>query len=1043
MIRFLAGHPTAANLLMIGFLAFGAIAMPTLKRETFPDLPLDTVEVSAVYRGAATEDVADTVCRRFEDAVDAVNGVEEVRCEAQQGKATASLEMLEGRDITVFLDDIKTEIDAIDDFPPDVEAPIVKILNRNEFVAAIAVTGEMSDVDLKSYAEQLKQRMQAITAISEIQITGFSDRQIRIEIPALALARHGLSILDIANTVGRQSLDRPLGELLQPDSDILIRLTEERRSVRQLEDLVVVGSATGAEVKLGEIGTVTARFEDAFDRIEFDGRRAAMIRVFKNRSQDTLTAIDAVRAFVAEERARSPSSVAMTVTQDVSTIVRDRLTMLIKNALQGIILVAATLWLFFGLRFSFWVAMGLPVSFMGAFGVMSLFGLSIDMITMVGLLISIGLLMDDAIVIAENIATHFRGGKSPLAAAIDGTREVLPGVAASFATTVSVFGALAFISGDIGNVLKFIPIVLIITLAVSMVEAFFILPNHMSHAVHKRGEPGRIGTAVERGLSWLTENVAGHLADWAVRRRYLTLGLSLFLLFASIAMLAGGVVKFQAFPDLEGDVVEARILLPQGTPLNRTVQVTDHLLQALTDVDADLSRREAEGEKLVQHVSVQYGKNADAFERGAHVATITVDLLSSEQRHSLSDEILERWRATAGIIPDVVNIKFTELQIGLAGRAIEVRLAGLPLSQLKQASQDLQAWLRDYEGALDIDDDLRPGKPEIRVRMRDGAQVLGLDARSLGDQLSTALLGRVANEIQVGPESLEIDIRLAAEDRDSLAGLETLRIKLPNGREVPLITVATLEADRGWARIHRIDSQPTITIAGDIDRTRANASEVVRHTKTHFLPKLQQSYPGLSVIFEGEQASGAETQASIVRAFMMGLIGVFLLLAYQFRSYILPPVMMMIIPMALIGVIWGHMIMGFDISMPSMVGFVSLAGIVVNNAILMVQFVNLGLAQGMEIEDAARAAARRRFRPMFLTSLTTILGLLPLLSETSLQAQVMQPLVVSLVFGLLATTLLVLALVPALLSVLHDLRLVDRPTAAPEEGQPVERTVQA
>jgi multidrug efflux pump subunit AcrB len=569
-----------------------------------------------------------------------------------------------------------------------------------------------------------------------------------------------------------------------------------------------------------------------------------------------------------------------------------------------------------------------------------------------------------------------------------------------------------------------------------MFEAFFILPNHMSHAVGTRSAPGRLGRAVERGLTWLTETFAGHLADWAVRRRYLTVGLSLFLLISSVALLAGGFVKFQAFPELEGDVVEARILLPQGTPLSRTELITDRLLHALNKVNTELSTRETEGVKLVRHVSVQYGKNEDSHERGAHVATITVDLLGSETRHSRTDEILERWRGETGVVPDVIDIKYSTLEIGLAGRPIEIRLGGLPLTGLKQASQDLQTWLRDYDGALDIGDDLRPGKPEIRVRMRDGALALGLDARALSDQLATALLGRVASEIQIGPESLEVDVRLAAADRDSLAGLETLLIKLPNGREVPLITIATLEAGRGWARINRIDGRPTVTVTGDIDLSRANANELIRHTTRNFLPGLTARYPGLVYSVEGEQASGAEAQASIARAFLIGLIGVFLLLCFQFRSYALPPVMMLIIPMALIGVVLGHLLMGFDISMPSMVGFVSLAGIVVNNAILMVQFVNQALARNMAIEDAARAAARRRFRPMFLTSLTTVLGLLPLLSETSLQAQILQPLVVSLVFGLLATTVLVIALVPALLSIMHDLGLVEPPETADETLEP-------
>lgn len=1019
MLRFFTEHPTAANLLMAGLIFFGVFALPGLPLETFPKLPLDKVSVQTVYRGAAPEDVADAVCTRVEDALDAVENLDELRCEAQLGVASVTVEMVEGGDIDRFLDDIKTEVEAIDDFPDGVDAPIVEVLGRNDFVAAIAVTGPMSETDLKLLAEQLKQALQRIPELSEITISGFSDRQIRIELTQEALDRHGVSLQDIANTVARQNVTRPVGEIDGETRTMLLRLTEERRDPDAIADLVVIGAESGAEVRLGEIASVQGKFEDAHTRFEVDGKRAALLRINKSRTADTLLAIDALQAFLDQQRAILHEGVTLTLTQDVSSVVRDRLAMLVTNAWQGMLLVIAVLWVFFGTRFSVWVAMGLPVSFLGSLGLMALLGISINMITMVGLLISIGLLMDDALVIAENIATKHQKGLSPVDAARVGTMEVLPGVGLSFMTTVAVFGSLAFIGGDLGQILKFVPIVLIMTMSVSLIEAFLILPNHLSHSLGGRDLGTRFREKANATLEHMSRTLAGRAADLAVRYRYLSLGLTIFAILGVVSFLGGGVLKFQAFPDLEGDVVVAQILLPQGTPMSRTRSVVEEVTAALTTVEEQLGA--AKTAPLIQQVSVEYGKNAEAFETGAHVATVTVDLLSAEVRDTKSDEILNLWRQQVGVLPDVLWLRFADFQIGVAGRPLEIRLSGLAPEKLKEASWDLIDWLSAYEGVEDVADDLRPGKPEARITLRSGARSLGLTASDLADQIATGFLGRVASEIQIGPEKTEIDLRFAPTDRNALADLEEMRIQLPDGRTAPLTTVAHVREGRGWARLHRIDGTVTVTVFGEIDRNRANVTEVLADTANRFLPQLLADHPGMTVAIMGEQDAAGETQADIGQAMTTGILGVFLLLCFQFRSYSLPPLVIMLIPASFIGVVLGHMLVGFSFSMPSMVGFVALAGVAVNGAILMVEFVRQEVAQGYTIEEAAVHAAKRRFRAIFLTSVTTVFGLLPLLLETSLQARILQPLVVSLVFGLIAAAILGMMIVPCLLAILHDL----------------------
>ncbi|MDP6787358.1 MAG: efflux RND transporter permease subunit [Rhodospirillales bacterium] len=1035
MIRYFASHPTAANLVMAGLMILGLVVAPYVKRETFPDIPADMVEVRVPYPGATAEEVENAICQRIEEAVDGVEALRETRCEASEGLAIAVIRMREDASIDRFLDDVKTEVEAIDTFPDNAETPVTRQLGLTDFIATVAISGPMAPPDLKAYGEMVKDSLLRIPGVSKVTLGGFSEHQIRIEVPATTLRQYGLDVAAIADAVARQSIDLPTGAIETRDDTLLVRFADERRSPRAFQDLVVVATAGGAQIRLGDIATITDRFELDEAKTLFNGERAAYLVVEKSKDDDTLDVIDGVKAFIESHRATAPPGMTLAVTQDITSIVRDRLTMLLRNGAQGLTLVFLTMWLFFSLRHSFWVALGLPVSFLGTIAVMSAIGYSFDMITMVGLLIAVGLIMDDAIVISENIATHWQRGKTPIEAAVDGVREVAPGVISSFLTTACIFGSLAFLTGHIGSILKVMPVIVLATLAVSLVEAFLILPHHLRRSVAKgRDGPGAgFRRRIEGGLEWTREAVVGRVADWAVRRRYLTAGLVIGLLLLSVSAIAGGLLKFRAFPDLDGDVIEARILLPQGTPLKRTESVVGRVTHALDLLNAEFAPRQPGGRSLVRNVGIQYNKNVDAFETGAHVATVSVDLLKAEDRDATLDEVLGRWRVLTGPLADVIAVKFTERQLGPGGRAIEIRLQGHDLGKLKAASQELLAWLDAYRGVHDLSDDFRPGKPELRLRLRDGASALGLNAAAIATQLRSAFQGKTVGEIQVGPESYEIDIRLPPGDRDSIADLEYFTVTAPGGEQVPLGTVAVIEDGRGWARINRVDGQRTITVHGDVDTQVANTGEIIEDTRRRFLPGLAERHPGLVVSFEGQAAESQDTGSSLRRNFAIGLIGVFLLLSFQFRGYVEPVVVMIAIPLGLIGAVVGHLLLGLDLSMPSMVGMASLAGIVVNNSILLVLFIRRRRRAGETVAEAAAGAVRQRFRAIALTTLTTVAGMLPLLTEQSLQAQVLIPLVTSLVFGLISATLLVLLAVPALYVILDDFGLT---TKLEEELQP-------
>ena len=1023
MIRFFAAHPTIANLLMTLFLVAGLFVAPTLLRETFPRAEQNQVEITVPYPGARPEDVESAICERIENALDAVTGIERQSCEAREGLARSVVKKREGEDFQSFVADVKSEIDAITDFPDRAEAARVRPLGQTDFVASVAVTGPDTRTGLKDYAQDLRTRMLQWGGIPKVDIRGFSTRELQIGLKPEALHQFGVSVSDIARAVQAGSLDLPAGSVETSAETLLIRIAEERRDVGDLAALIVRSSAAGGQVRLGDVAEITERFALDDDVVLFDRRPAAILDINKTRAEDSLRIVDELQAFLAAERQQAPPGVVMEITTDAASVVRDRLTLVVVNGLQGLALVFLVLWLFFGFRFSFWVAMGLPVSFMGGVALMGAVGYSLNLMTTLGLLIVIGLLMDDAIVIAENIARLREKGRSAMDAAVEGAVQVFPNVLASFGTTAMIFGSLAFLQGDLGAVLRVVPVVMLFVLMVSLVEAFLILPHHLIHSLEARSKPGPVTAGVERAMDWTRERLVGPLVDFTISWRYATAGISFAILLVSVAMLAGGHLKFTAFPELDGDTIVARVLLPQGTPLSRTEEIVAKLESGLDQVNTRLSPDQPQGAALIRHVSVYYGLNRDAFETGAHVATISVDLLPSAERNSRPDEIMELWRDIVGPVPDVINLKFAESTIGPAGIAIDLRLKGDDLEMLKSASLELQDWVWHYGGVTSVLDDLRPGKREMRITLNDAAGPMGITAAMIADQLRAAYFGTTISEMQVDGSLLEVTAQLAARAQSSERAFDDFIITRGDGSNVPLSIVANVETGQGYARINRENGVRTVTVQGAIDTRIANANAIVGDTLARFVPELLAKYPGVAIDVEGQNAEAGKTQQSMLKGFLIGLIGVFLLLSFLFRSYVEPIVVMLVIPLSLPGAIFGHMAMGLNFSMPSMLGFVALAGVVVNNSILLVDFVKHEHGDASTVAIAAARAARARFRAIFLTTTTTAAGLLPILTETSLQAQILIPLVASLVFGLLAASLIVLFSLPAIYAILDDLGL--------------------
>ncbi|MCO4320064.1 efflux RND transporter permease subunit [Aliidiomarina quisquiliarum] len=1021
MIRWFAGHPTAANLLMLIILAAGIFAAPALKRETFPDYRPTEVSISMLYRGASAADVEDAICRRLYDAVKGVEYLDEFRCAAQDNIATATAKMMAEGEPIRFLTELQTEVNAIIDLPARAEPPIVRELHRSDLVAAVAVGGDLPINQLEDYALRLEAKIMALEGVAQVAIHGVSQRQWQVSVPRDVLGQHGLSARTLARRVTGQNIDLPLGTLETRDRDVLLRFTDQRRSLADLALLVVASDSDGGEITLGQIATLREVGERAEEKVHFNGRPAVVLEVSKALQADALKVKDQLDQLIADESKHYHGLMELTVTQDMTSIVRDRLKMLVENGVMGFLLVVLVMSLFFRPSLAIWAVLGLPAAFMGAFIVMAFTGLSINMITLVGLLMAIGIVMDDAIVITDNIATLAQQGKSPFEAVVEGTRQVLPGVFSSYLTTAAVFLPLAFLVGELGAVLEVLPIVLVAALTASLIQAFWVLPHHLRRSVAKleQKQASKLRQRFDQAFDTFREAV-GRFTDHAIRFRYGVLAAVIVLILGSVGYIAGGHIGSEAMPEIDGDVLEARVLMPQGTPLARTEEVTAQVEAAMQRLNEKYSPLQPGDAALVVAMQTRFNFNRSAHEAGPHVATVIVDLLTAEQRSITLNELTMAWQQEIGVINGIERLIIQEPGFGPSGTPVEVRLQGDDLAELKTASAELAQFLSNYSAVYNVTDDLRLGKPQRAFALAEGAHGLGLTAEDVASQLRAAFLGDIVDRQRIGDHDVQIVVRQSEANRSSLDDIADHTIILPNGQQVPLDVVTTITERRDWSRINRIDGRRTVTVEANVNAQLSSGQVIVGELKKSWLPDFEMRYPNIHVVFEGQVARSAETGGSIGRGLLIGLVGIFIILSFQFRSYVEPLIVMLSIPLAFIGVLWGHVFMGYYLSMPSLIGAASLAGIVVNNAILLIQFIKTNRQQGLTTVIAAGQASRDRLRAILISSTTTIAGLLPLLAETSTQAGSIKPLAIAVVFGLLSATVLVIVVIPAFYVLLDD-----------------------
>ncbi|MEN8136230.1 MAG: efflux RND transporter permease subunit [Thermodesulfobacteriota bacterium] len=1036
-ISWMARNHVAANLLMMVFIVGGLIIGFQVKQEVFPEIELDWISTTVVYPGASPDEVEEGIILQVEEAIGSVDGIDEIKAVAAEGAGTVNAKIRSGEDVDLILQDIKNEVDRITTFPVEAEKPIVaKLVNRRE-VISVVVYGDASERSLREQAELVRDELLAMPEVTQAEVSGVRPYEISIEISESNLRRYNLTLTKVAQLIRQTSLDLPAGSLKTASGEILIRTKEKRYTEAGYGDIPVVVKQDGTEVLLKDIAVIRDDFEETDQYGRFNDLPAAMVKVFRVGDQKPTVISDLVYQYVQDKAPSMPESVKISTWYDTSEIFQSRMNLLIKNAFLGLIMVFLVLSLFLQMRLALWVMLGIPISFLGALLLMPATDVSINMISLFAFIMALGIVVDDAIVVGENVFEHRQRGKSHLRAAIDGAREVAVPVTFSILTSVTAFVPLIFVSGTMGKFIRVIPIVAIAILLISLIESLFVLPAHLSLGGDKgKGEAApektnplyRVRAKFTGFLDWLINIHYRDFLDLCIRYRYVTFAAAIGLLLLAIGTVKGGIVKFRFMPLVEGDRITVNIEMPRGTLVEDTARVQKHLIGKAKETVAHFDEIDPSERSVMRHLySVAGGTISRGGPRGGssasapHLASIVMLLTPSETRDVTSIEISRRWRKLAGEIPGVDLLSFASNLVHM-GANIDVSFEHEDYGVLETAATRMKQVLAEYPGVEDIADNYPTGKKELKLTLTPQARTLGITQEELARQVRGAFYGAEALRLQRGRNEVKVMVRYPEEDRRSLKALENMRIRAPTGGEIPLRQAANLEAGRGYSVINRTDRKRVINVSASVDNKVANAEEILADLTTGILTDLTADYPGLTYDLEGEEKERRDSMQSMGRGFVLALFVMYALLAIPFKSYSQPLLIMTAIPFGVVGAILGHLLIGYDLSILSLFGIVALSGVVINDSLLLIDRINQARKNGEEMHESILKAGQRRFRPILLTSLTTFFGLAPMILETSTQAQFLIPMAISLAFGILFATGITLLLIPTIYYVLEDIR---------------------
>jgi len=1017
LLGIFAQHKVACNLLMVMLILAGVWALAKLNTQFFPSFALDFVTVRVVWTGASAEDVESAVVAPLEERLRALDNLKQLTSTATQGQASVLLEYQEGTDMGEALDKVKEQVALIRDLPGNAEAPEINRIVRYEPIARVLLTGAPL-ARLRPYARQMEREL-LDRGIAQVSIVGLPDEEIAIQIPSATLHDLDTSLDAIAARVATRSRDLPAGTIGRDDVARQLRAVEQRRRAIDFENLPLLSDAKGRLVTLGDVATIERRPRAGQTRVLYRGQPAVELLFSRAEASDSLKSARILREWIKDNKSRWPPAIKLHTYDQAWQLIWERIMLLVKNGATGLLLVVAILFVFLNGRVAGWVALGIPVSFMATLGVLYALGGSINMVSLFALIMALGVIVDDAIVVGEDALAHYEGGEDPLQAAEGGARRMLAPVMSSSLTTVAAFLPLMLVGGIMGKILFDIPLVMVCVNTASLVESFLVLPGHLRHTFvnihHAPLSPLRV--RLEGGVDWFRERVFRRLVEVCVDNPWTTVSSALAMLILALGLLVGGRLAFNFFPTPEGKIVHANVSFVAGTSPRR---VADFMAQLQSDLLATEARF---GEPLVNIAVTRLGsiasENAAQGQHGDNLASMRVELTEPDSRSVRNAQFLKAWRQRIRLPAGIENFSLVERRPGPPGRDVEVRLSADDSAQLKAAALALAAALKTIPGVLGIEDDMPYGQEQMIYRLTPQARTHGLTVEMVGRQLRAAYDGRIAEIFQQGGEELEVRVVLPDRERHRLSSLADLSIALPDGETMPLLSAVTIDSRRGFETLRHIRGKLAAKVSADVDPAISNSNEVTAALRARVLPDIKQRY-GVEYAFEGRQSDQRETLADMRRGALFALAMIYLVLAWVFASYGWPLVVMAAIPFGLIGALVGHWLLGIDLTILSLFGVFGLAGIVVNDSIIVVVFYKHLVEAGHDPVAAISEAACQRLRAVLLTSLTTIGGLMPLMFETSLQAQFLIPMAVSISFGLAFSTVLVLLVVPALLRIHED-----------------------
>ena len=1034
------GHnPVAANLLMWVLVVGGLLALPRTHQEEFPNLEVDAVRISIPYLGAAPTEVESGVCVRVEEAIQGTEGIDRITSSASEGFCIVTAELVAGVDKTKLSNDIKSKVDAIDSFPVETETPVTAEITFIATVLQVALFGDADERTLKLLGQQLRDDLVALPAVSQVELMFARPYEISVEVSEQTLRRHGLTLAAVGRAIEQGSLDIPGGSLKTDGGEILLRTRGQAYVGREFEDIVVLTRADGTTVTLGEIATVVDGFEDSDQRARFDGKPALALKVSRVGEEDVLAIAEQVKEHLEAARRDLPEGIGLTVWQDESQDLVDRLNALSGNAISGLALVLLVLTLFLRFRLALWVAAGIPVALLGTVALFPLTGISISTMSVMAFILVLGILVDDAIVVAERVYSFEQEGMGQLAAAMAGAKDVAVPVIFGVLTTMATFIPIVNIPGPFGGFFAPMGYTVILALLFSMIESQLILPSHLAH----RKAEASIGSGSAAQDRWLRlqarvsdslQTVASRYyqptVEFAIQWRYATLAIGVVVLAITVALFASGRVIFQFFPPVEGTHLYAALTMPEGSPIEATTRAVARLEQTAEQLRAEVDATRDPGEgSIINHVFssigsfIAKGSISGSGRAQSNLAEIGVELNMPPGYEGVTASALaNRWRELTGGIPDAVELSFTSQAFG-AGNAIEFELYGKNFDELRTAAAELRAALQGYPGVQDVSDSFRAGKQEVQLGLLPEARNLGLTLEDLGRQVRQAFYGYEAQRVQRGKDDIRVMVRFPQDERRSLGDLESMRIRTADGAEVPFSSVARASLARGYTTIRRVDGQRVVTVTADVNRTVTPPETVINAVIENELVDILARHPGVSFSLAGESEERTESMDSLGATALLALLLIYALLAIPLQSYLQPLIIMSVIPFAAVGAILGHLLLGMPLVFFSLLGIVALSGVVVNSSLVLVDYINRQRHTGQSLVWVVSHSGSVRFRPIVLTSMTTFVGLAPMMLDRSISTGMFVPMAISLGFGVLMGTVVTLFLVPCLIMALEDWKI--------------------